>query len=148
MKMMVVKEAEIHPRTVSNHPLMLASWRTARFSLDEARRALPYLARVVRDASHAYHEAQRWRHQLDAPWTSRERRRLADERDAALRRLDSAIDECNAVGADLVDLDRGVVRLGAIVDGRAVNLTWRLGEPVTNAWQNGRESSPQVETVH
>lgn len=143
MKMLNVQEAEIHHRPVRVRPLMLTPWRTARFSIDEARRALPYLSRVIRDASQAYREAQHWRRHLDAPWPHQERRRLGEERDAALRRLNSAIDECNAVGADLVDLDRGVVRLGAEVEGRTVNLVWRLGEPIADAWIETREQAPQ-----
>ena len=50
----------------------------------------------------------------------------------------SAIDECNAVGADLVDLEQGVVRLGAEIEGRTVDLTWRLGEPIAGAWREDR----------
>lgn len=113
-----------------------ANWRVVIFTLAEARRALPYVARAVRDVAEAYNQTQTCRHLLAAAATSGQRGRVTQDRDAAIRMLNASIDECNAVGVDLLDLEHGVVRFAALVDDRPVSLIWRLGEPVAGAWAN------------
>jgi hypothetical protein len=67
---------------------------------------------------------------------------LIQQRDEALHRLNCAIDECNAVGADLVDIAAGVVRFNAHVEDRVASLIWRLGEPVESAWTQFESAAP------
>lgn len=110
------------------------TWRQTRFSLAEARKALPYVARVVVDASAAYHEIQDARLELMLRVHPARRAVLNARRDASLRRLDAAIDECDAVGVDLMDIAEGVVRFNAEIDGQIVSLYWRLGEPLDDRW--------------
>lgn len=109
-------------------------WHEVVFDPDHARRALPYVARVARDASQAFAIIQQTRATLQCRLTARERTLYDDRREEALRRLNAAIDECNAVGADLVDIARGVVRFNAHVEGRPASLVWRLEEAVDRAW--------------
>ena len=104
------------------------------FDPDHARRALPYVARVARDAVAAYRSILHCRAALKSRLTPRERLIIGDQRDEALHQLNSAIDECNAVGADLLDIQRGLVRFNAHIEGRPASLLWRLHEPVDNAW--------------
>jgi hypothetical protein len=111
-----------------------AAWPQIVFTIAEARRALVYLQQVVKDAATAYHEAQDCRAELAVASDRADRLLLSHRRDRALARLSGAADECNAVGADLLDISRGVVRFPAQVDGRAVSLLWRLGEPIHRAW--------------
>jgi hypothetical protein len=88
------------------------------FDPDHARRALPYVARVARDAVAAYRNILHCRAALKSRLTPRERLMVDDRRDEALHQLNSAIDECNAVGADLLDIQRGLVRFNAHINGR------------------------------
>ena len=112
------------------------AWREVVFSVEEARRALPYVARVVRDAAIAYQQVQDCRDALRDHVGAQARAQLTERRDAALRTLNAAIDECNAVGADLRDISQGMVRFGAQIDGREVSLSWHMHEPIECAWQS------------
>ena len=129
-----MKEVGVHHRLLENQPLWSDTWREVRFTLADARRALPYVARVIEDASQAYLEIQRTRRDLQCRIEPMHRLELDGQRLAALRRLDNAIDECNAVGADLLNIPQGLVRFSAEIEGRWVSLLWRLGESVINAW--------------
>lgn len=122
-------------------------WREVVFSVREAQRALPYVARILRDAAQAYREVQECRQMLaTSSITAQQRAELCDRRDAALHRLNRAIDECNAVGADLLDIPLGRVRFNAILDGRKASLIWRLGDPIDNAWAWLGSAPQQVES--
>jgi len=109
-------------------------WHETIFSLAQARRALPYVARVASDAADAFASIQRCRIALQQPCNHERRIQLGQQRDAALQRLNAAIDECNAVGADLIDISIGVIRFNSTLAGRAVSLVWRLGDPVGQPW--------------
>ena len=127
-------EAEVHQRSVRAGPVLLTAWRARRFSVDEARRALPYLARIMSDARTAYRDAQHLRFEISLCSGAPVGHELTERFDAAIRRLNGAIDECNAVGADLLDFERGIVRLGADIGGKNVSLFWQLGDPIAEAW--------------
>jgi len=114
-------------------------WREALFSVSEARRALPYVARIAADAAHAFHQAMTARARLKAAGQSlpeSARLELSRQRDAAVRALNNAIDDCNAVGADLVNLATGCVSLPCELHGRRACLLWRVGESVAGAWSD------------
>lgn len=109
----------------------------------QSRRALQYVALVVQDACDAFHTAQSCRAALLQSPDASDAARHEALRDQALRRLNAAADECNAVGADLLDISRGLVRFAAEIDGRPVSLLWRLGENTTQAWRDlDTESAP------
>ncbi len=104
------------------------------FSVSEARRALPYVARAVRDICDGYQTAQRCRAALAQRPDVGKQEWLVHERDTALRQLNRAIDECDAVGAEVTDISTGSIRFEARTGGRAVSLLWRIGEQTTGTW--------------
>ena len=108
--------------------------REVRFTADQARRALPYMLRLARDAAKHFHAARQCRHALAHAHNQHEAVHLMAERDAAVERLNSVIDEANAVGADLLDIPRGVVRFLGIDNGRKVIWLWTLGDPISGDW--------------
>lgn len=108
--------------------------RTVTFTIADARRALTYLSRVVRDAHAAYHRAQRVRSLLRHTESPAQRAVLIAELNDAVRHLDAATDECDAVGTTMVDLSRGIVAFPAQVGEQPVTLIWRIGEPIRDAW--------------
>jgi len=143
-----VTEAEIRQKAAARFaPATEGAPRVALFTLAEARRALPYIARVARDASEAFLSAQHCRTSLDVQIKPGHRNLLVRQRDDALHRLNCAIDECNAVGADLIDIAAGIVRFNARVEDRIASLIWRLGEPVESAWIQF-ESAPPANRAH
>ena len=137
-------EAELRHATRSSAPAALwlrkgigAGWRDVVFNVRTAQRALPYIAGIASDAAEAYRVVQASREALGTVAVMADRRRrldLCEQRDKALSRLNSAIDDCNAVGAHLVDISAGQVSLPASIDDSPVCLLWRLGDDVGNAW--------------
>jgi hypothetical protein len=115
-----------------------ARWRSDApqvcFTLSQARSALPYVAQIAHDASRAFADVQIARSAIAEVLAAQQRVEMVIMRDSALRRLNSAIDDCNAVGADLIDLPHGIVRFNAQIEGRFVSLMWRLGDNVSSAW--------------
>ena len=104
------------------------------FSVFDARRALPYVARTVDDICEGYKTAQRCRAALTQRPAAAQVEWLVHKRDNALRQLNRAIDDCNAVGAEVTDISTGAIRFDARTNGRPVSLLWRIGEPTTGAW--------------
>jgi hypothetical protein len=109
--------------------------RVVLFSVCEARRALTYVSGIARDAAEAFGIVQSIRIKLHQAGEQTEQESLSAIRDAALRRLNIAIDDCNAVGADLVDIALGEVQFWTEVDGRRASLKWRVGESIADAWR-------------
>jgi len=108
--------------------------REVRFTADHARRALPYMSRLATDAAAHFHTARQCRHALAHARDQREAATIMAQRDAAVERLNSVIDEANAVGADLLDIPRGVVRFLGIDNRRNVTWLWSLGDPISAEW--------------
>ena len=90
------------------------------------------VAPIVRDAVEAYHTILHCRQMLAAATQPADVTRWSRLRDQSLRQLNRATDDCNAVGADLLDLSRGLIRFAAMLDDRAVSLLWQLGDAVDN----------------
>jgi hypothetical protein len=105
------------------------------FDVPTARRALVYISRVARDASRAYAQTQECRFALEIETNAQIRAELAATRDAALRRLNGAIDECNVVGVDLLDIATGTVRFTVESEGQRIFLDWKPGDCVETAWE-------------
>ena len=130
-----VTEAEVRFRTVRTRPLIADGLREVLFTVSEARRALPYVARVAQDAVSAFQQVQECRMALHQARSPQERTVIAQRRDRALIQFNRAIDEFDDVGADIVNLAAGIVRFNATVDGRRVSLVWRLNESTAVAWR-------------
>ena len=104
------------------------------FRVSEARRALPYISRAVSDIHQAFKTAKRCRAALKRSLSIEEKIGFEQMRDKALMQLNRAIDECDAVGANVVDMGKGTVRFESKNQGQLVSLVWRLGEPTNNVW--------------
>lgn len=132
-------EAELRQLLAPTTPRHRQTWRDVVFSVSEARRALPYIARLVADAADAVQIALDSRDELGCVAVIADRRRrreLSEQRDSALQRLNRAIDDCEAVGAHLIDVATGRIFLQGLVHERPVCLVWRLGDDVSEAWRD------------
>lgn len=118
------------------------------FSVEEAQRLVPQLQKTVaqlRDATQESRDAgarisvlvqQHTEAGIDregnpdraAYWALVAQGRQADERVQAL------LDEVHFLGAEVKDLDLGLVDLRSRRDGEVVYLCWRLGEPRIEYW--------------
>ena len=103
------------------------------FTIDQANRALPLVSRVVADIVHqqkAVCELEERLHNYHAAaWEA-----CQEHYTLALERLRDLIDELSDVGCQLRDWRRGIVDFPAYLNGRRVNLCWRLGEPRICHW--------------
>lgn len=108
------------------------------FTLEEARRALPLVERVVRDlvAAHAaWREALRTFEagvaaQAGAAATEAATRTVQER--AAL--VEGLLDELRQVGCLVKGIEDGLVDFYALREDRLVFLCWRLGEPTITYW--------------
>jgi hypothetical protein len=108
--------------------------RVVVFSLGQARRALPYVARLMRDANRAYQRVQDVRALLADVLNHQQATELIRQRDYAIHRLNEIIDECNAVGLAHIHIPHGLAAFRAEIDSRPITLMWRIGEPVEMPW--------------
>lgn len=73
------------------------------------------------------------------------------ERDKAAEAVKSATDEIESIGVRVHDLAAGMLDFPCLVNGRAVLLCWRLGEPGILFWHGedeaGREARKPVEEL-
>ena len=113
--------------------------RQVTFSIATARRALPYMARIVEDLSSAFLAAQQNVKRRKQCRSVTERTQLDALFEQDMRRFNGAADEYTAIGADLPDLALGVVRIPSEINGRPLSLIWRLGEPIEGRWRELQE---------
>lgn len=135
--MMARMHRDVHQLTHARPSGFIHEWSKRVFSVDEARRSLVFVSRAAGDAAEAYAVVQQCRlalHRGEGPSSRQTREDLAGRRDAALRRLDRAIDECNAVGADLIDIPNGRIRFAARCCGSEFPLIWEIGDPIDDRW--------------
>jgi hypothetical protein len=128
--------------------MSVRSWHEMVFTVERARAALPYVAIIVDELVDAYRSVQRCRRALEIEWRAPARRHLVVQRDAALTKFNDVMDECDAVGIDLLDLHDGVIAFRCDVDGRSMSLLWRLGEPIRSAWKEFAINAGQAATAH
>lgn len=126
---------------------MHRSWKEECFTLARARRALPYLDRVLCDAVDAYNQAQTARFELVMSPSSQTRMLLGERRDAAIQRLNRTIDECHTVGVSMVDIAHGTVALRVTHRGVLMSVLWRIGEPIDRAWAD-LDRPDEAEVIH
>ncbi len=105
------------------------------FTLDQANRMLPLVRRIVEDAVRDYYrwqdrvrefEVASLRSTVDNPDP------IAVELEKDVLRLAESIDsymhEIGQLGVEIKSIDGGVVVFPAEVDGKAVSLSWKLGD--------------------
>jgi hypothetical protein len=121
-----------------------------RFTLAEAQSLIPEVSRLLRDAvslKGAYQEAE----QAIETWAQRitmmggvmvDRNQAIDarkRRDASAASLRNAIEQVQAVGCVVKDLDIGLIDFPTEFRGEEVYLCWKLGEPKIEFWHGVEE---------
>jgi len=89
------------------------------FTLDEANRTLPLVRSIVGDV------AERWKELVKV---REEYGNSSPEHDRIMRELSEYIQELHVIGCHLEDFERGLVDFPALLGGREVSLSWKLGE--------------------
>jgi len=123
---------------------------TRYFTLRQAEEALPEVERNLRDA--LFHRAefetarQQWDESQDRIRMSGGMRvnpgamlELRARRDASAKALKTAMDRIEEAGAQLKDLDIGLVDFMTLYHGREVCLCWKLGEDAIRYWHGTEE---------
>ena len=111
------------------------------FTVEQANQTLPLVRRIVEDIVIGY---RRWRMRIDefeiAAINSRPE--APDARAEALEREALALAteiagyevELAQIGVRCADHDVGLIDFPGVLDGRPVDLCWRLGEPLVQYW--------------
>lgn len=119
----------------TNDTILMPTAREKPFTLNEANRSLVYVERVVYDIVQAFEVALVLRDRMDAHWSTE----AEDKYVEAMDHLGDLIEELAAVGVELKDFRDGLVDFPAVLDGRPVTFSWRLGEPEVMFWHDPDE---------
>ena len=120
------------------------------FTLDEAQRLLPVVASLVRQAVETkkrIDEIEEEFKQLNHGIFLRggmavdivKMARLRAESDKAIQRVKDSIGEIEAIGAQVKDLDMGLIDFPCRVESNIVLLCWKLGEQRITHWHGTSE---------
>ena len=111
------------------------------FTVEQANRTLPLVRRIVEDIVVGY---RRWRVRIDEFEVAaiNSRADAPDPRAAELEREALALAaeiagyevELAQIGVRCANHDTGLVDFPGVLDGRPVDLCWRLGEPAVQYW--------------
>ena len=120
------------------------------FRLAEAERLLPEVERHLRDA--LFHKAEyervhqeiestleRVRQSGGARMNPSKQLELRVERDGSVRKLQEVMAEIEQLGAQVKDLEIGLLDFMARYQGRDVCLCWKLGEDAIRFWHGAEE---------
>jgi len=120
------------------------------FTLDEAQDLLPILESLLR----ASIDGKKLIESVDAELQATAQRvflnggmslnvvhfaRRKAEREKAIQRVKDAMDEIDAMGVQVKDLDIGLLDFPCEVDGQTVLLCWKLGEKAITHWHGVSE---------
>ncbi|MBI2913377.1 MAG: DUF2203 domain-containing protein [Chloroflexi bacterium] len=129
-----------------------------RFSLDEAERLLPRLSGLLlrlQELKREHDQLQEQAREIEGKMASDGHlleAGLNQARQAMVRaaaEVSALIEEVQALGCELKDIDQGLVDFRTVVDGREVYLCWKLGEPAIAWWHElqtgfaGRQPLPE-----
>jgi hypothetical protein len=117
------------------------------FTLDQAERNLPEVERLLRDALYHKAEAQSAHDELE---NETQRIRMSggvrvdhakllgvrSRRDSSTTALQSALEAIGELGAQVKDLDIGLIDFLTLFENREVCLCWKLGEPGIAFWHS------------
>lgn len=104
------------------------------FTLAEANRALPYVARIIGDVRKTYHRAVALQELIDQPAKIERTDALHQEYEAVVDQLNGFVYELKEVGVELKDYDTGLLDFPALHQGREICLCWKHGEEAVAAW--------------
>jgi len=102
------------------------------FTVEEANRALPYVARVTDDIARHYRSVIDLRRQVEEAEDNADAPRREYEK--AMDQLNDLIDELQQVGVELKDFEQGLIDFPAVYQDREVYLCWKRGEDKIVAW--------------
>jgi hypothetical protein len=120
------------------------------FTLDEAQDLLPVLESLLRTSI----DGKKLIESVDAEFQATAQRvflnggmslnvvhfaRRKAEREKAIQRVKDAMDEIDAMGVQVKDLDIGLLDFPCEVDGQTVLLCWKLGEKAITHWHGVSE---------
>ncbi len=109
------------------------------FSVAEANRTLPYIARVVADVVALFRDARDLQRLIRDAAPGEAVEALRDRLVEAFERSNACVGELQAVGVELADYQVGIVDFPSLLEGREVRLCWRLGEAGVEHWHEAGE---------
>ncbi len=123
---------------------------TKNFSLSEAQRLLPELERLLRQAIEARRRLEEIEQEMQQTLTRiimlggiqldpLRHATLRANKDAAGHKLEAVVTEIEATGAQVKDLDMGLLDFPCLLNGRSILLCWKLGEPAIEHWHGPDE---------
>ncbi len=104
------------------------------FTVEEAKQALPYVARIVADLVACHQQVADLRDQLELPDNGDDVDSLRNRFDESLERLQYLSEELSGVGVEMKDYERGLIDFPAIYKDREICLCWEHGEEGLLAW--------------
>ena len=120
------------------------------FTLNEAQTLLPVVDALLRKAQAAgtrVEEVESEMQQLSqriflsggmhVDVAAAARRRA--ERDKAVQEANDTLKEIDSIGVQVKDLEKGLLDFPSLLDGKAVLLCWKLGEPAITHWHTEEE---------
>ncbi len=120
------------------------------FTLSEAQTLLPVVETLLRKAQAAgtriaavEHEMQELSQRIFLSGgmmvdvTAAARRRA--ERDKAVQEANDILKEIDLIGVQVKDLEEGLLDFPSMLDGKAILLCWKLGEPAITHWHTEEE---------
>ena len=120
------------------------------FTLNQAQRLIPEVERLLRDALFHKHEFQKTHDELEQ---INDRIRMAGgmrvdpsallslraRRDTSASTLKQLLDDIQETGAQVKDLDIGLIDFMTLYENREVCLCWKLGEDAIHFWHGAEE---------
>jgi hypothetical protein len=116
------------------------------FTVEQANAVLPLVRAITADLARLSSEVVERRERLSALQAGRERgardvysqelTQIEDELKCDVERLQEYAEELQELGVDPKNFPEGLVDFPAVMDGRAVYLCWKLGEPEVLHWHD------------
>jgi hypothetical protein len=109
--------------------------RSARkFTLQDANRSLPLVARIVRDIVNTHERATQLQGKLEAAPAAKDAAAVRNQLEESLGRLQDYVNELTTIGVALKDYETGLIDFPSRHQGREIYLCWKLGEEKIEAW--------------
>jgi len=105
-----------------------------RFTLEQANATLPLVRKIVADIVKTHAKAAQLRQQIEKLDSGKEMTAAQKELDRTIEQLQDFANELAAVGAELKDVQIGLIDFIGRHEGRDVCLCWKLGEDAIAFW--------------